>query len=838
MSARQLLLAALAMLAACGGTSSRPGVRLNGPSAIAVFRGVTTRDAANLRSYMAIANERGDDLRLLDAVDGKAVLAPGLVMSLSVPTAPRPALLAAGSLADEGAPKADLLAVAPAGLAACDRTAPTRLAGCIQVVATWDPATAVDSALTIDLATLAGGLHADAEVLSLAVVPVPVDDGAGGWKAAAGKARLVAGLSGGRLLLADFVRATGGEEILPAGTAAVHAVGFDPVSLSASPDLRHVYAATPDPVAGVEGVAELDLSGAVDALPGTRAIAAGAPTRLVLAATVREFAGMPDPTSPKSPKPDQYGPQVLRVYAALEPTRCGLDWPVACGIAVLDPALGGPAPDPAGELPGRAPIPILGQPLAMAAVYPPTWGGGTLEGDPVNPPAAPAPLVVALQKLNVPLGLRWASTLAAVASSKGQVALLDLGKSAQVTSQSLVYNTTYTRTTSASGEVIRVLPDGTANPPEAGLPFLGLWDDRDPSQPATVVKTRDPTTMRALVRLTPGYTTSEGWLLTWQGRLPGLTGVKAHLEVGAAGVAWLAVQQATGLAPPAEPFRHVARLYDVRLGLRPGDVVEVTPDDAACPDTFDLTVTSLLPPDAALHPGGAVAVSGALPDCLVRAPQAAAATFRSGGLLLAGTSSGYAGRPQIDTTFALRWEDEAALTCPMLQGAAWPPPACDDACRDQCERLLLARKARRLAYVAEDCTPVAESTSRAACEARWAHLWTAEVKQLEPNPVGPVIAFRPGWVDEEGGAPDPTLAPRRGTVLRIDTESALEPASRLPLSSGTANGDVLPSGLATFDRSATTGAAADGVRVLASYPSNLVLDFTPADASSAVTVHR
>jgi hypothetical protein len=229
MSARRLLLVALALLAGCKNTSTRPSLRLSGPAAVAVFKGFTARDPAALRTYFAVANERGDDLRILDAVDGQAVLAPALVQALSVPTASRPALLAAGGLFDlDPTDQADLLAVASAGLVACDPTTPTRLSGCVQVVATWTPATALAPGLSVVVDDLAGG--ADAGVLSLAVAPVPEPDGAGGWRAAPGRARVVAGLSGGRLLLADYERAADPARIVLTG-AAVHALGFDPLSL-------------------------------------------------------------------------------------------------------------------------------------------------------------------------------------------------------------------------------------------------------------------------------------------------------------------------------------------------------------------------------------------------------------------------------------------------------------------------------------------------------------------------------------------------------------------------------------------------------------------------------
>jgi hypothetical protein len=307
---------------------------------VAVYHGVTTRDAA-LRSYLAVANARGNDLRILDAIDGTAVLAPGLIVSLSVPTQPRPALLAAGSLHDE-VQAADLLVVAPVGLVACD-PATGRLSGCVQVVDTWNATTAVASRLTLDLGALAG--EGETEILSLVVVPVPLASVSepGTFTARPGRARVVAGLAGGRLLVADYRRAADGVAIeLDTSTFApdpatpdvtvteprvrIHDLGFTPGQLAASPRLAHLYASSTDPIGAVEGVAELDLSdpgvsepGPAFTAPAVRAFDAGAPTTSVMAALVREFVDTPLAGTTTALTPDEYGPEVLRVYAALDP---------------------------------------------------------------------------------------------------------------------------------------------------------------------------------------------------------------------------------------------------------------------------------------------------------------------------------------------------------------------------------------------------------------------------------------------------------------------------------------------------------------------------------------
>lgn len=68
--ARLTLLAASALAAAAGCTSSATssaGAQLSQPSAIAVFKGLTLHDPANLVPYLAIANAARNDLTLVDA---------------------------------------------------------------------------------------------------------------------------------------------------------------------------------------------------------------------------------------------------------------------------------------------------------------------------------------------------------------------------------------------------------------------------------------------------------------------------------------------------------------------------------------------------------------------------------------------------------------------------------------------------------------------------------------------------------------------------------------------------------------------------------------------------
>ncbi|MCM2333908.1 MAG: hypothetical protein NDI82_08155, partial [Anaeromyxobacteraceae bacterium] len=770
MTARRSTLAALAAalaaagaLAGCNKTSARPNLRLSGPSAVAVYHGRSERDPAALRHYLAVANERGDDLRILDAIDGRAVLAPGLILSLSVPTAPRPALLAAGSLGDG---EADLLVVAPAGLSTCDPALPDRLVGCLQVVHTWTEETALATQLTLVVGSLAG--DDDAAVLAVAAVPVPEADGLGGWRAAAGRVRVVAALTGARLLVAEYRRAADGKAIELAG-AAVHPLAFagapfEAVALSGSPDLAHVYAATPDPLGAVEGVAELDLSGAFDQAPPVRAIAAGAPTTQVLAATVRPVTGL----SAADPKVDVHGPEVLRVWAALDPARCGRDRVITCGLAVLDPVAGGPVPDQADPTRPHLPIFVPGTITALTAVYPPSVGALELDGT-----AAPAGQAGPLQRLTRTSGEHYVSTLAAAATTSGVIALIDLGRGTVALDRDALEARTSGTPASVSGATSSV-PDDTTRA------RLGLY-------PNPKVETDPPSTDLSLlslagrVQMTPGFTPDDSWTLRWQGELPGLSALRGQLQSApGGGLEWVAVQTYADEAP-APVYRGVGRLYDPRLALRVGDLIVVAPDDTvACPGKlFELEVTELLPPDPVKHPGGAVKVRPAddqptvtvdgqsvraNPNCLDgKGRSTASLTFRAGGLVLTGTAFGYGGRPVPDQLHELRWHDTSGLSCPLIDDPAWPPAdvgCLTQACRDPCEEILLARKARRNFYLRERC-----ATDDSVCIGRWGDA-------AKDNEEGPLLAFRAGWVPATQGGP---VLEARDSVLAISTSSGLTP---------------------------------------------------------------
>lgn len=112
------LLAAVA-LAGCAKNTARPSAKMNGPQGVAVYRGLGADQPGVPRMLVAVANTRGDDLRIIDAVTDQVLAGPIVAAALSVPTAPLPSLIAAGSLqdpvAETNALRPDLLVVAPRG---------------------------------------------------------------------------------------------------------------------------------------------------------------------------------------------------------------------------------------------------------------------------------------------------------------------------------------------------------------------------------------------------------------------------------------------------------------------------------------------------------------------------------------------------------------------------------------------------------------------------------------------------------------------------------------------------------------------------------------------------
>ena len=173
-------------------------------------------------------------------------------------------------------------------------------------------------------------------------------------------------------------------------------------------------------------------------------------------------------------------------------------------------------------------------------------------------------------------------------------------------------------------------PDGTA--------ALGLWTDPGSGSTTVVYKSAD---LPGAVTVWPGFTRDDHWLVSYQGVLPGLSRRRAVLGQGPDGALYLAIQEAA--VPSVDGVLPAARLLGDRerswrspdLGVHttekdgpPGDIGQFLLDVDPCPSTrpnwipadetvpvYDPTkpplaheavVFSMLAPDAALYPGGAL----------------------------------------------------------------------------------------------------------------------------------------------------------------------------------------------------------------------------------------
>jgi hypothetical protein len=743
-----LRLAALAaaVLAGCGDDPAvEQGLLLAEPSAVAVYRGLTPK-RADVRPYVAIANAASNDLTILDAVDDSPVLAPVPLRTLVIPVPGRPALLASAELGDStaGDEKPDLLVAVTAGSSA------------LQVIRTWVSGGGV----------ACGGEGEDpcvelgADVLALVALPSP----------APGEALVAAALAGGELAVVRYRRAgtpDGAIDLAGVGVSST-ALGFQPVSLAVTPGVgTHVWAASPD----LDGVARIAVAAGVPSYAG-ELLNARAPTRLVAAARLAERAAGSavvyqqagvDPAALVSAFEGQ--PVVERVYAILDESSCGLDAEIACGLVALDPLAPAPTvdalvpdPTPLGTMhaPFRAPIPIPGRALALATTPPP-----------VNPPSPADPVFAGTyMRIGTNLGARASTGAAAVASSDGGIYYVDLGRW-EIPSDRLVHENVGV-TVTASG-----VP---------GAPAL------DPAVAVTV---------------TPGYTPTARWTVTYEGVLPGLLSRRAQIrdEGGPA----LALQVGEG-----EGASEVVRLFDPTLGVTAGDtvVIDVVDPDApgTCTGQFEVQVAGFVQPASATIAGGAVRIAekdpsnGKWHSCFVDLTSPGAtveglrATFRGGTepfVLVRGAAAAavHVGRPRPGLEFSLVWTPETTAACPLPPAVPWPAspdavPLCDEGCRLACQDLLRARLARRIGYVPESAAI---------------------------DPQGPALAFTLAAVAE----------PVRDLALVIDTREG-----RAPMRQGDPAGPGLnPGAVVPFDRSVFRPAS--GVRFFVPYASGVVLDATP-----------
>lgn len=399
MNRARSLLILVALGAACSGGSQKPGAMLRGPGALAIFDGIVAHESGSYREYLAVANSRGDELRLVDLTDNEVVESPGLVFPLSVPTEGRPMWLASADLNDGELP--DVLVVVAAG------------SNLVEVIDTWSGhPTAVDA--------LATTLPSDAEVISIAGVKVPVSaiDGT----AAPDVGRILLGLTGNRLAVLDFRRDPADLAGLAVGSPTVtvlSGLGFDPFSLSQGADARLVYAASREALPGGKlGVAELRLSNApsgptdwslreLDALGPTEAVAA-----------VR-FAGVNRVIAAQSGGLCGVGKECL---VAVDPDGA---WATGRGDLLANLTVG---IDPLDGVPYRLPIPVPG-----------TVGGLLAVGRPS------APL-----RIGSGSGPLDTTALAVVSSTDGGVYLVDAANWAMVSNTNPLTGGGKTRVSAAS----------------------------------------------------------------------------------------------------------------------------------------------------------------------------------------------------------------------------------------------------------------------------------------------------------------------------------------------------------------------------------------------------
>jgi len=851
MTARRIC--ALALVAtACSSQTIGQAFDLKTPVALVPFNGYTRYDP-KLHPYVAVASMQGDELRVFDPLENRAASSPGFSFALSVPTDPRPVLLASASLNDvdaQGQPGADLLVVASAGEQS------------LQVVDTWEDAGPSVGMMRVDMVQDLSSV-ADPGTQIVAMIGLPSFQ-PGTTTIAPGRARIVvafsrpAGAPAARLVTVEFQRGADGKGI-DRGNVTLRSValGFEAVSLSrveenktlfdpqlaqpapVAPRYPHlVFAATPDIVTGTDGrsargVAQLDVSASDPATWTIKAVDARAPTRLVAAAVLGERIADEPMRTAGFTQTRTFTAPALRVYADLDPAGCGPTQVIACGIATLDPlanppglaaeivAVGSSGPVFVPNQTYRAPMFLPGVSLAMAVAMPQA-NPGAERCDPGYSSCSgfQTDYGAPLMRLSPFSGQQWTTGSVVVASSTNSSYVLDLGGSAAPDDVSLL-NTASTKVQATNGRV--VVPQGYVV--SDATPALGLWASQGTPTDTSI----DATIISGSIQVTPGFTPDDDWTVTWQGAVPGFE--LRHAVVGrTGGVVYVAFETPMSDASGAiTGWFSDTNLSDGSVGihprdaanpvLEPGDIVEVWGLDGVSrcldaggnPIQQDTPVLGLLPPAAALPitdpasmPGGALSLGPAVPACIDPGASdgqsyQALVSVRAFGLVLAGSRTGYAGRPALDRIgptgsappSALKWEDEQPLVA-----------TCSPANRPDCERLSLARKARRFYYPLELPCPLDNPTCYGSATL------------ADPLVPGPAVAFRVG--PYPAGASGPI---GRGTTVAFSTLSGVSPMSRVPTALS------IPNAAISVDRSSAH--PDEGTWFYVSYTGNTVLGFGP-----------
>lgn len=827
MTAKRSLVLLLAALGACS-TQPAVGSRFNGPTALAAFRGFTRKDAAAIRDYIAVASSRGDEVRFVDPGDLNAVVSPGSVFPLSVPTASRPLVLASAAMGDE---RGDVLVAASAGGAGVDGAGPA-----LQLIETWDATNRVAQDVSLT------GLTSGSDILCLAGIPA----------SATAPARILVGASGGQLVVIPFTRATDGSGAVAPGTPAVRSLGFDPADIAVSSDGAAIYIASRDAIATdatlgqIFGVARIT----GDVLTGTlTALAAGPqdPDSVAIPPVRTGAATVAVAVAPSSlpgslvferivGSTNQNGADILStptsfVYAALDPASCGLTKPIACGIVTIDPAIATTSaaagnlasdpvnaapsltpdsgPSPAEPQPYRAPMPIPGVPLRIAIAGPPVSGSARIN-DSLN---GTTPLFT----IAPGTGQRNTGAVAMVSSSDGHVYWLDLSRWAPPSDVPETRGGVSVTSVTAAATVA------------AGEYQLGLWQDVDNAPFSTTPPTAaavkvDAAGILPAIDVWPGFTDADGWTLAYQGPLPSLSSRPGLLVTSSTGSTYAAIQTDSGVV--ATP------IADPSLGVRAGDILEL-------PGVCEVTIAAVLPSTAAelprSFPGGAVRLNapgscGAGQIPAANGSASATVTVRASAMVLSSQKLGYLGRPAISradvdaaSTFSVRWTS-----------------ANDGPTSANNEDRAIARKARRRFYPSDEPCPIASPNTPEEALASGCY-GNGRKRLKDPVAPGPIIRFRVGLVGPNPA--DPTTFPPRDATILFTTQSGFSQTSRKPVLGGAGPGNVV-----ALDRTAPdpTGKAKpqfaghenDPVDIFVPYLDDQVMLFSPNQTSSQVTSIR
>ncbi len=522
--------------------------------------------------------------------------------------------------------------------------------------------------------------------------------------------------------------------------------------------------------------------------------------------------------------------------------------PIAMGIALPAANPGTAAPStPFGSQvcfsPAQAGVPLPLCPFVTEeATSPPFNGTGAPQKFMLQAPAT---------------GQLWTSQVGMVATIDGFLYVQDLGRFGGVNAVSMLQDEA-SRT--KAGNAKPVGPAGPlANSPFLGFPdgtaALGLWTD--PSSGAgTVVFTAED--IPGAVTVWPGFTRDEHWLVSYQGLLPGLAQRRAVLGQGADGALYLAVQDAAiqpvdGVLPASGYWVPGAFVGSPDLGVHtleddglPGDIAQFVLDVDPCTSTrpnwipanetvpvydptkpplaHDAVVLSKVAPDLALYPGGALRLlpeadpvlaaeyvcladwlqrpenTGKVLTAFATSPASGeyvrGAWVRAGGLVLTGSSAGYAGRPTMDVRYGLAWTEEAGLSG---------------------EALILARKARRFYY--PSAYPI--------------RAYSGFPDMTDPMATGPALGFRVGryCLTSVPGCDATTSPPARDAGVDFFTQSGLLIMSRRP--SSTAGGNFVTS----FDKTIFPGQEYRGTVFYGSFTGDLLMMIPPGlDVGQSVSI--